>query len=421
MDKENHLTTLTTEEKALTINRNQQNYGSFAEIGAGQEAARWFFQAGLSSNTIAKTMSAYDMTFSDTIYGKEETGGYVCESRLIKMLNHEYKLIEERLGQERGSTTHFFAFANTVAARSRLVAKGHGWLGIRFQKDSLKPPSDLVIHVNLLDPRNLLQQEAIGIVSVNLIFGALHFSGNLTQVLQSLTDNLKQDRIEVDMVSCSGPACAGGDHRLMNLYLVNFHLGPWVVFGPDKKVHQPYEILSKKNLLIHRGKPHSQSLPLLKSFVQKYSQKHKNNTLVLIDIALSDFLNSEGSNLSSVLSDIDDLNQQGYYVLINDDHTTADLSKRLKEQAIQSHTFIADTHTLEHLFHEPDQYKHLNGGILEGMGHLFDGNTQIYVYPHHTDDKNINLESFSPQAPYLNIYKYLIAEGKIKTVESFNL
>lgn len=405
---------LTTEEKVTMINRDKKTYGSFAEIGAGQEVARWFFQARLSSNTIAKTMSAYDMIFSDSIYGKEKSGRYVCESRLIKMLDHEYKLIEERLGQKRSHNTKFFAFANTVAAKSYSVSNGYGWLGIRFQKKLSEPPSDLIIHINLLDPRNLLQQEAIGIVGVNLIFGALYFCNDLTQLLKSLVDNLKKDRIEIDIVKCRGPAFSSADHRLMNLQLVEFDLGRWTILGPQKQVHQPFEILRGKNILIHNKRPHPQYNKLATEQFLKDYQLKKEEVTTFIAITL----NNTNSKFTDLLSYIDEF--LGHYILVNRYSHIAHLSEHLKQQNIKSSAFVLEMQDLENLFQKPDQYKQFNGGILEAMGLLFSGDTSLYVYPHQKENKESSVKTtssdFASNPAYHNIYNYLLKEGKIKDI-----
>ena len=408
---------LTTEEKVTMINRDEKTYGSFAEIGAGQEVARWFFQTRLSSQTIAKTISAYDMTFSDNIYGKEKSGRYVCESRLVKMLDHEYKLIEERLGQKRSHNTKFFAFANTVAAKSYSVTNGYGWLGIRFQKKFLEPPNDLIIHVNLLDPRNLLQQEAIGIVGINLIFGALYFHNDLTQLLKSLIGNLKKDRIEIDMIKCRGPAFSSVDHRLMNLHLVEFDLGQWAVFGPRKQIHQPFEILRGKNILIYNKKNHPQHNRLaMEQFLKDYQLKREDVT-AFIAVTLSD----TNPKLTDLLSYIDEFNHLGYYILVNRYSHIAQLAERLKQQNIKSSAFVLEMKDLAKLFQNPNQYRSFNGGILEAMGRLFSKNTSLYVHSHQQENKkssdgtnSSNLSSHSSY--YSNAYNYLLKEGKIKDI-----
>ncbi|HEX2100050.1 MAG TPA: TonB-dependent receptor, partial [Candidatus Synoicihabitans sp.] len=243
---------LTTNRKALTVNLDEQKYGTFAEIGAGQEVARMFFQAGGASGTIAKSMSAYDMTFSDSIYGKAPR--YVSRERLVTMLDHEFTLLRERLADQRGERTAFFVFADTVAAKSY---KGnnecHGWMGIRFQPEPQAEPSDIIIHVRMWDRDHVLQQQALGIVGVNLIYGAFFYRDDPAKLIASLVDNVGSERIEVDMLKFSGPLFATIDNRLMSLNLVQFGLTNAVMFGPEGEVQQPSEVLRRKAILVERG------------------------------------------------------------------------------------------------------------------------------------------------------------------------
>ena len=194
-----------THQKALQVNLDPTTYGTFAEIGAGQEVARYFFLAGGASGTVAKTMSAYDVKFSDEIYGK--TRRYVSRERLVAMLDHEYALILERLGESRGATSRFFAFADTVATRNFAGSnEAHGWMGLRFQHAPMAEPSDIIIHVRMWDKEAVHQQEALGIAGVNLIYAAFHYAGDWDRFIQSLADNVGIARIEVDMIHLSGPA-----------------------------------------------------------------------------------------------------------------------------------------------------------------------------------------------------------------------
>ena len=243
---------LTTNRKALTINLDEAKYGTFAEIGAGQEVARVFFQAGGASGTVAKTISAYDMTFSDAIYGKAPR--YVSRERLSLMLDHEYRLLIERLSAPRGDRTAFFVFADTVAARNfKGTNEAHGWMGVRVQLVPGGPASEIVIHVRMWDKENVLQQEALGIVGTNLIYGAFYYRDDPKKFAQSLLDNLSSDRIEVDMLKFSGPAFGHIDNRLMSLYLVQFGLTNAVMYGSNGEVLQPSEVLYKKAILVERG------------------------------------------------------------------------------------------------------------------------------------------------------------------------
>ena len=249
-----HIKSIGTKQKALQINLDRSIYGSFAEIGAGQDVAANFFKAGGASGTIAKTISAYDMAFSDAIYGEEASGKYVCEPRLMKMLNREFKLLNVRL-TESASEKRFFAFADTVSALNfQKTNDAHGWIGLRFQLTPNGGFNDVVIHVNMLDNDNILQQQALGVIGVNLLYGCYHYHEDPEKLLLSLLDDLNKDRIEIDMIRFEGPDFKEVDNRLMSLYLVKHGYTQAAVFGPDGKVMQPYDALAKKHIVAVRGR-----------------------------------------------------------------------------------------------------------------------------------------------------------------------
>src|SRR6202795_4993247 len=240
---------LTTTQKARTINFDAPKYGTFAEIGAGQEVAREFFHAGGASGTIAKSISAYDMVFSDAIYGKAPR--CVSRERLKLMLDHEYELLIARLSAIRGDKTKFFVFADTVATINfKGTNEAHGWLGIRFQTEPIDRKSEIGLHVRMRDKEALLQQQALGIVGVNLVYGALYYRADPRKLIESLQDNLGTDRIEVDMLSFSGHCFEKIDNRLISLHLVEFKLTNAVMFGQHGEVLQPSEVLHKKAIVV---------------------------------------------------------------------------------------------------------------------------------------------------------------------------
>ena len=250
----NKLKSIGTKQKALQINLDRSIYGSFAEIGAGQDVAANFFKAGGASGTIAKTISAYDMAFSDAIYGEEASGKYVCEPRLMKMLNREYKLLQVRL-VEQAEEKRFFAFGNTVSALNyQKTNDAHGWIGLRFQLEPGGAFNDVVIHVKMLDNDNILQQQALGVIGVNLIYACYNYVNDPEQLLLSLLDDLSNDKIEIDMIRFQGPDFKEVDNRLMSLYLVKHGYTKAAVFGPDGNVMQPYDALSKKHIVAIRGR-----------------------------------------------------------------------------------------------------------------------------------------------------------------------
>src|SRR5688572_24562419 len=241
-----------TESKSLAINLDRRRYGTFAEIGAGQEVVRWFFRVGGAAGTIAKSMSAYDMAVSDAIYG--ECNRYVCRQRLESMLDHEHALNLSRLRESRGDTTAFFVFADTVSARNfHGTNECHGWMGVRFQAHPRDQDSQIILHVRMLDTENALQQEALGIVGVNLLYGAFFLNHEPEKLVESLLDNLNTRRIEIDMIEFSGIAFRHVDNRVMSLRLVQLGLSNAAMFSAAGEVLQPSEVLYKKAILVERG------------------------------------------------------------------------------------------------------------------------------------------------------------------------
>src|ERR1700710_1843667 len=241
-----------THQKALRINLDPRWYGTLAEIGAGQEVARWFFQVGGAAGTVAKSISAYDMAVSDAVYGKSDR--YVSMGRLQAMLDYEFNLKVERLDESRGDNCSFFAFADTVVARSfRGGNECHGWMGVKFQAHPRDEPSQIIVHLRMLDIEAALQQEALGIVGVNLLHGAFFEHHEPDDLIESLLDRLTTDRIEIDMIEFRGIEFRAVDNRLMALKLVQLGLSGVAMFGPDREVLQPSEVLRKKAILVERG------------------------------------------------------------------------------------------------------------------------------------------------------------------------
>jgi len=245
---------LSTKDKALRINLNDNIYGTFSEIGAGQEVARHFFRAGGASGTIAKTMSAYDKGFSDAIYGIEHDERYVTKSRLNKMLKHEIKLLESRVPRKKNPEKMFFSFANTVATIDFAKKyKGHGWMGIKFQTDSSHKYSEIQMHIrfHLNDAKS--QQEVLGIMGVNLIYGAYYKHNKPRSLIKYLYDHIDPKSIEIDTINFSGPLFKNVDNRLLSLDLIKNNMTQAVMFGPDGKNILPAAELYKKNILTIRG------------------------------------------------------------------------------------------------------------------------------------------------------------------------
>lgn len=378
-------TLLTTNRKALSINLDDSKYGTFAEIGAGQEVARMFFQAGGAAGTVAKSMSAYDMKFSDAIYGKAPR--YVSTERLSTMLDHEYTLLDERLSEERGERTNFFVFADTVAAKS---FKGnnecHGWMGIKFQAHPGAEASEIIIHVRMWDKDNLLQQQAIGIVGVNLVYGAFWHLESPDQLIASLADNVGHDRIEIDMLKFSGPAFANVDNRLMSLLLVQCGLTNAVMFGADKEVLQPSSVLRRKAILVERGsfRPVTHvNIDMLNcasaQFMQEPAVKGK-ELVVLMEITMNNLLASGDIDAEDFLSRVDLLSSIGLTVLISNYPEYYRLTTYLRRYTDEMIGVSMGVNNLLEVFNEK-YYESLPGGILESFGRLFRNAVRLYVYP----------------------------------------
>jgi hypothetical protein len=376
---------ISTHEKALQINLDPSKYGTFAEIGAGQEVARWFFRVGGAAGTIAKTISAYDMTISDAIYGRAER--YVSRQRLDTMLDHEYGRLVERLHQKRGTTTRFFVFADTVVARSYVRHDdAHGWLGLRFQTEAEKEPSQIVVHVRLWDKENLAEQEALGIVGVNLVHGGIYLHGDPSALIISLVDNVGADRIEVDMIQFSGPAFAQLDNRLMALKLVQNGLTNAVLFTADGEVIQPADAFYKKCILVERGsfRPVTKvTLDMLRCaqaiFVQEPNVQGE-EVLTLMEMTLKNLTDGDKIDHQDFLNRVDILGALGKTVLISnfgEYHRLAAYFFRYTKKMIGVAMGVP---TLKELFDEK-YYTDLSGGILESFGRMFKNDLKLYVYP----------------------------------------
>ncbi len=419
---------LTTKQKALQVNLDASIYGSFAEIGAGQEVAAQFFKAGAASGTIAKTMSAYDMAFSDAIYGAEESGRYVCESRLIKMISHEYELVEERLREHRPDTC-FFSFSNTIEVLNySKTNRGHGWIGVRFQLKPNTPPNEVIIHINLLDNHKFLQEQVVGIVGVNLIHACFYHADNPDLMLTSLMDNLSRDRIEVDMFRMTGADFEEVDNRLMSLKLVKNGMSNAAMFGSNGNVLQPSEALYKKNILALRGRfrpPTHVNVDMLDRGLDMFKDEQdvaNKDVLVLVELTLAN-LRAEGTISDEDFLDRVDIlcsmgktviisNYQEYYRLVE----YLSLFTRGKKIGI-----ILGIYSLADVF-EDEFYTNLNGGILEAFGKLFGSNVKMYIYPSRIPgtDKILGCEDFEVAPKQAFLYKYLLETQKLATIQNIN-
>src|SRR6266566_4744466 len=373
-----------TDEKALHINLDSAKYGTFAEIGAGQEVARRFFRVGGAAGTIAKTMSAYDMTFSDAIYGPADR--YVSRVRLQTMLDHEFDLLIERLDGKFGAEKTFFVFADTIAARSfKERNESHGWLGVRFQSQPRSQPSQIIIHVRLLDEANVEQQEALGVIGLNLLYGAFYHS-ETEKVISSLQENLTPGRIEVDMIKFSGPGFKGVDNRLMSLQLVSQGLTDAVMFTADGETVQPAEVFYKKAILVERGsfRPVTYATNDMLDgaggvFLKECGCSEK-DLVVLMEMTLENLLAEGQLNHADFLARVDILGALGRTVLISKFGEYYRLAAYLSRYTNRMIGLVMGVPSWIEILDEK-YYLNLEGGILEALGRMFKHGLKLYVYP----------------------------------------
>ena len=374
---------LATHQKAFAVNMDLGKYGAFAEIGAGQEVARWFFRAGGAAGTVAKTVSAYDMDVSNSFYGK--TDRYVSRQRLQTMLDYEYGRLQEELDAKRGDKTTFFVFADTVAATSFTRRdEAHGWMGMKFQRRPRTEPSQIIIHMRLLDRENLLQQEALGIMGVNLVYGAFFYHG--THFISSMLDGLTAQRAEVDMIKFSGPAFAQVDNRLMSLQLVSQGLTDAVMFRADGETVQPAEVFYKKAILVERGsfRPVTYATnDMLEGARRKFLRESgcdESEVLVLMEMTLENLLAEGQLNHADFLARVDILGALGRTVLISKFGEYYRLASYLTRHTSKMVGLVMGVPSLMEMFDEK-YYLNLEGGILEALGRMFKGALKLYVYP----------------------------------------
>jgi hypothetical protein len=416
-----------THSKALRINLDPRWYGTFAEIGAGQEVVRWFFRVGGAAGTVAKSMSAYDMKVSDAIYGRADR--YVSRGRLQAMLDHEFELNMERLGAERGYNTSFFAFADTVVARSyRGTPECHGWMGIKFQSRVNDQPSQIVMHVRMLDEEASAQQEALGIVGVNLCYGAFFLSHVAEELIGSLLDNLTTRRIEIDLLEFSGIEFRNVDNRIMALKLVQLGLSRAAMFGPNREVLQPSDVLHNKAVLVERGsfRPVTNvSIDMLEAALAKFKQDP-----ALADKPIVSFMELTMRNLLAGGKEVDlrdflaraeTLAACGMTVLISDYFRYYRLAAYLSWRTHERISIVMGVPSIYELFDEK-YYTELPGGILESFGRLFKNDLKIYVYPlkRSPGDQIQTIHTVKVKPDLQPLYDYLVGRGSFVQLDNYN-
>ena len=416
-----------TEQKALDINLNDPIYGTFAEIGAGQEVARNFFQAGAAAGTIAKTMSAYDKTYSDAIYGIEPSGRYVSESRLYKMLDHEWQLMEERLKESRPDAT-FFVFADTVQAINYTrTIKGNGWMGLRFRLVPDGPVNDMVLHVKMLDTNNRLQQEAIGILGVNMIYASFYYNDNPEKMVMSLVDNIK-DRVSIDLLRINGQSFNYFDNRLVSLYLVKHKLTSVAMFDINSRSIHASEFLYRESLMVIRGNFRPPTI-VTQDVIECSFNQFKDETsladdkLNLMMEMTMDYLKGDGADIDEkdFLERADMITALGHKVLLSDCANHEMLINYLSDYKISNLGLVIGVRELQSII--TDKYTQNQAGrLLVAFGELFSQNIRIYVYPAQTAETNeiITAENMTVPEGIKFLYQYLLDSRQVVAVKKFN-
>ncbi|MDT8415014.1 MAG: TonB-dependent receptor [Flavobacteriaceae bacterium] len=421
-------TTPSIRDKTLRINLNENIYGTFAEIGAGQETVRNFFRAGCASGTIAKAMSAYDKDFSDAIYGAEPDGRYVTENRLKRMLRHEIMLMEQRITRQNQPNKVFFSYANTVATIDFAKKnKGHGWVGIRFQIDPDGEYNEIVLHIRFHENDAKLQQETLGILGVNLIYGAFYKYQEPKKLLRYLYDHLDFDQIEIDMINFSGPQFEDVDNRLMSLQLVKNGMTEAVMFAPDGNNVLPASVLYKKNILALRGSFRPITMvnkDIYENSYQMFLQERdvsEENTKVIFEITLSN-LRAEGEIDERDFMDRAELVcSMGHNVMISnyqEYYKVVEYFSRFTKSKIRLGMGV---NNLVEIFDEK-YYRNLSGGILEAFGKLFFKDLKVFLYPMHDTslDIIINSENLKVHPRMKELYKFFKTNGRVVDIKNYN-
>ena len=419
--------TLSTAQKALQINIDLKKFGTFAEIGAGQEVARWFFHVGRASGTVAKSISAYDMAISDELYGA--TGHYVSRDRLEAMLAREFEQLERRHPAKPGEPKTFFVFADTVATQSHTHG-GQGWMGVRCQGAPNSETSEVIIHFAMSDPETVNQQEAVGILGVNLIHAAFYFNHDPNLVVNSLMDGLSRHRIEVDMIKFSGPVFGTVDNRLMSLQLVENALTDAALFTAAGEVVQPSEVLYGKPVLIERGnfRPVTNvTLDMLARAQRQQEQDHPNpatacgEPVVLMEMTLNNLMSAQTIDHQDFLDRVDLLGALGKTVMISNYTRFDAVTGYLRKSTQNSIAMVMGVPTLSEIFDEK-YYADLPGGILQGLGGLFQGDVRLLIYP--TKDSAAapvsTADTMAVPDRQKKLYEYLRENGSIAPIREFD-
>jgi hypothetical protein len=424
-----------TKRKALRINLDPAIYGTFAEIGAGQEVARNFFTAGAASGTIAKSMSAYDMVFSNSIYGTEKSGRYVSKSRLEKMLAHEFDLLSERLIGDKYVGHKFFAFADTVSMLNFSKTNDpHGWLGLRFQATPGGEPNDIILHVRLLDSDSSLQQNVLGVIGVNLVYAAYFHSHDTQLMIESLVDNLSVGSVEIDLINLRGPVFKNANDRLVNLYLIAKGFSGAAIFDKNANACQSKDLLYKKDIMILRTKYKQKSTPnfdLFNRAVEQFKRSpnvKEENLIVMIEVLMSNELGlGQHRELSTAeLEDFakraEELCATGNNVIVSNftrNHKIAQYLSRVNPHSVGISTNIAN---LKRIFDSASFSENYTDELLAYASDLFSRNVKLYAYPY-LDKKNnqiITTRNMPVSSEAKPLFEFLVNNKYISNIESYD-
>lgn len=419
---------LSSKQKAHEVNKDPKIYGTFAEIGAGQETVRTFFRAGGASKTVAKAMSAYDKAFSDDIYGKEENGRYVCKNRIEKMLVHETALIEKRLDRKKLPDKTFFVYANTVTTidYKNKSNKGHGWVGIQFQLTPEEVYSKIVLHLNFHQNEAQLQQETLGELGTNLIYGAYFYNESPRELLISLYDNISKDKIEIDTINFSGPRFKYVDNRLMSLILVKEAMADSAIFGPDGTSILASELLFKKNIFILRGsfrpvtKVNMDMIECGLELFLKEKEVNEENIVCLCEITLDNLTSKGDLDERDFLDRINILQELGQTVMISRFPQYYKVIDYLTKFSSLRMAVVMGVNNFSEIF-DSKYYDGLKGGIFEALGRIFTKNINLYLYPFKNFKENKLFDSTNLSIPpeLEQLYQYLKSLHKIKDIPSY--
>jgi hypothetical protein len=414
-----------TAARALALNLDDSIYGNFSEIGAGQEVARWFFAVGGAAGTVAKSISAYDMTVSDAIYGK--TKRYVSRERVEQMLDHEYGLLHERLDGVRGDRTRFFALADTAAAKSYAgTNECHVWLGLRFQHAVRAGTSDVLLHARLLDATNALQQEAVGRLGVNLVHAAFHHWQAPRTLIETLLDCIGRDRLEIDWIRVTGPAFAGVDNRLLALHLVRIGCTPAVLFDADGTALLASEAIRRSRVLVERGRfapVTSLNLEMMARARVAFAADGAGSSAGIETAGIKEIMEITMNNLrdrgtaedADFLARVDLLSAVGKLVLVSDIGAFHALGEYLADRHVEQTGMVLGVPLFRALFDER-HYENLEGGILESFGRLFTHRVRLYVHPTRDpgDGRIITADTVDVPPHLVHLLQHLRVNGLVR-------